>query len=533
MRGTPAAALAAATVVSTTMLSGAVATPHSPARSSDRGASGVTTLVATARDLGTLGGKRSAAAAVDGGVVVGVSKRADGRTHAFFMDLAAPEPVMVDVGVRFPGAVHSAAVDIDEGVLVGSVQFTANRNQAFALDVTDPLAEPLMLGTLGGEWSFPRAIDGDLVVGESATEDGSIHAFAFPLDPADPQMVDLGTLGGSFSSAYSVHGTVVVGAASTSREGYRGFYVDLAAPEPRMVSVGSLGGGGYSYATDVHGTDLVGWGWSGAGDRALHLDLADPEPGLRDLGTLGGHRSLAWFVDRGLVGGQDRTKGVWRAVYADLAAPEPRLRKLGSLGSSSWLHELRDGVLVGDADILTGLSHAFAYDVHSRAPEMVDLGTLGGRSSGAVDVEGNLVVGESQVGGRTHATVWDLGETTAPAFEFTRLATEVDEDAGRVRVRVARRGALGRASVWYATTPSWSQRTSYSTRSVPGEDYVPVTGRLVFDRGETQKSFSVKLLNDRRSERWEYVELTLRKPSSNAVLGTPRLAALKIRPNDR
>jgi len=88
---------------------------------------------------------------------------------------------------------------------------------------------------------------------------------------------------------------------------------------------------------------------------------------------------------------------------------------------------------------------------------------------------------------------------------------------------VTRRGDVGvRASVGYATESSWTRRTSHSTRSTPGEDYVPVAGLLVFDRGETQKWFIVRLLNGRRAVRWEYVEPTLRDPSSRAVLGTPR-----------
>jgi hypothetical protein len=42
----------------------------------------------------------------------------------------------------------------------------------------------------------------------------------------------------------------------------------------------------------------------------------------------------------------------------------------------------------------------------------------------------------------------------------------------------------------------------------------------------------VKVLNDRRKEKAETVQLTLRSPSTGTILGAPNAAALTIRAND-
>ena len=76
----------------------------------------------------------------------------------------------------------------------------------------------------------------------------------------------------------------------------------------------------------------------------------------------------------------------------------------------------------------------------------------------------------------------------------------------------------------------------YRTRSdtaKTGQDFVATSGMLRFPRGVTQRNFKVKILNDRRREGKEYLLLTLSRPSSPALLGTPNWSQLRIKANDR
>jgi probable HAF family extracellular repeat protein len=77
-----------------------------------------TTLTATARDLGTLGGRGSEATAIQGNLVIGRAQTTDGSYHAFVYDLAAASPRMRDLGV-LSGDTDSVATALSGHIVVG------------------------------------------------------------------------------------------------------------------------------------------------------------------------------------------------------------------------------------------------------------------------------------------------------------------------------------------------------------------------------------------------------------------------------
>jgi probable HAF family extracellular repeat protein len=403
----------------------------------------------------------------------------------------------------------------------------------------------LDLGTLGGDTSWAYDVDGTIVVGQSEAASGGWHGFAYDLAAPEPAMVDLGTLGGDTTWAYDVDGTTVVGGSETAAGESRAFAYDLAAPEPTMVDLGTLGGG-YSYATAVDGTIVVGTSRTAAGEsRAFAYDLAADEPTMVDLGTLGGGWSSAVAVDGTIVVGSSRTaSGKERAFAYDLAAAEPVMRDLGTVPGGS---RTRVGATAIDGDIVIGTwqadrpgsSHSlFVYDLGADEPMMLDLGTWR-YASGPDDIDGDVVVGhsDSTKDHTWHATAWVLRDTTRPMIAFERFERGVKESAGRVRIRVTRYGRTDRAvTVRYrirafTTNPLHGLRHAWPAEA--GKDFVARSGKLRFPPGVARRSFKVKILDDRKRERDEYLLLTLSRPSKPAVLGTPSWSQLRIKDNDR
>ena len=454
-------------------------------------AAGGSNLTFTTLNLGAGGGRYSRAEAVSGTVVVGWLRTAAGDFHAFAYNLAAAEPVMQD------------------------------------------------LGTLGEDANSEAvAVDGTIIVGETYGASVGRRAFAYDLAAAEPVMVDLGTLGGPYSRATDVDGSIVVGVSATSS--YTGdpeyqthaFAYDIAAGEPTMTDLGTLGGDG-SIATSVDGAVVVGWSYTATNPpHAFAYDLGAAEPVMQDLGTLDGDSySQAIAVDNGVVVGQSAPTGRYypSAFADDVTGSEPAMRDFSTLGSAkSWATGIAGDVVVGGWRRGWPLSritkHAFAHDLAADDPRSLVLGSWRGSIAG--DIDGNVVVGANSYGSRTqYATAWVLRETTGPMLGFRRFERQVVEGVGRVTVRVERYGSTDRAvTVRY--------RTRSDTASA-GKDFVSTSGELRFAPGVTSRSFTLKILNDRRAEKNEDLVLTLSRPSRPVKLGSPSWTEVRITRNDR
>jgi uncharacterized delta-60 repeat protein len=113
-----------------------------------------------------------------------------------------------------------------------------------------------------------------------------------------------------------------------------------------------------------------------------------------------------------------------------------------------------------------------------------------------------------------------FGQATNAIVQFESSDSFVQEDAGSVTITVIRTGDTNSAvTIAYATT------TGLATA---GLDYTPQSGTLSFGPGETNKTFSIPILDDTLAEGSETLELRLTNPGGRTVLGNPAAARLYI-----
>ena len=108
---------------------------------------------------------------------------------------------------------------------------------------------------------------------------------------------------------------------------------------------------------------------------------------------------------------------------------------------------------------------------------------------------------------------------TTSVFQFDSTAYASQEDCVAITVRVLRTGVTtGRATVDVSSNDGSAKQKG---------DYTFVVGRLVFEAGETEKTFQVLINEDGYTEGLESATLVLQNPQGG-VLGNPNTATLQI-----
>lgn len=126
----------------------------------------------------------------------------------------------------------------------------------------------------------------------------------------------------------------------------------------------------------------------------------------------------------------------------------------------------------------------------------------------------------------TAANVTSQYLTAARLFSFSDVHFSGDEDAGSVTVTVRRAGpSASGMSIRYATVDG--SASAYL-------DYIPRSGVLTFAADETEKSFTVDLVNDTEGEPPQTFSIHLSdpEPSVNSALGTPESAIIIIQDDE-
>jgi hypothetical protein len=121
-------------------------------------------------------------------------------------------------------------------------------------------------------------------------------------------------------------------------------------------------------------------------------------------------------------------------------------------------------------------------------------------------------------------TIVDNDVPQPGVLQFSTSAYSVIENQGTATITVTRTGGSNvPVSVSYATSDG---------TATAGADYTATSGTLNFAIGETSKTFTIPILDDKLVEGNETVNLTLSSPTGGATLGTPTTAILTIVDDD-
>ena len=123
----------------------------------------------------------------------------------------------------------------------------------------------------------------------------------------------------------------------------------------------------------------------------------------------------------------------------------------------------------------------------------------------------------------TEQTITIQDNDDPPTVQFSSATYNVNENAGPATINVALSPASGKpVTVTYDTSAG---------TAVAGTDYTDVSGDLVFNPGQTSRTFNVPITNDGIDEPNKTVNLALSDPD-NATLGAPNAATLTIVDDD-
>jgi hypothetical protein len=112
------------------------------------------------------------------------------------------------------------------------------------------------------------------------------------------------------------------------------------------------------------------------------------------------------------------------------------------------------------------------------------------------------------------------GSARAGQLAFSAANYSASEEGGSASITVTRTGgSSGLVGALYTTSDG---------TAVAGTDYTATSGVLLFQNGETSKTFAVPILNDGRADGSETVNLTLSNPVVGSTIGTPATAVLTI-----
>ncbi len=285
-------------------------------------------------EIGTLGGAWSDVKGIsgDGGTVVGDSTTTSGKVHAFVWRFKGK---MLDIGKSNPGPSFATAASVKGDTVVGWASPIDTQNTNTDLPFYWRGASLNFLKPLGGSGGTGRAWgvsgNGSLIVGESTTSSGALHATLWNIGGG---AVDLGSpKPGSNSSAFAISedGSTVVGLLDLSQPLV--WRVNGSATQMETLPLSGGAAGGIAMGVNVDGSIISGFANTNGVYQAVlwtrvngqwAISFVDAYPIVEQGSNVGAALQGAGFYGVAGVAGNARAIGIggasWpaEAVFADV-----------------------------------------------------------------------------------------------------------------------------------------------------------------------------------------------------------------------
>jgi Calx-beta domain len=258
------------------------------------------------------------------------------------------------------------------------------------------------------------------------------------------------------------------------------------------------------------------------GDETFGLVLSNPTGATLDTPST----ATATIHDNDLAGDFEFTALRYDAAESSVQATITVRRVGGSTGPASVDYSTSDGTAIAPGDY-TPVSGTLQFaDGETQKTFVVPI-TWDGRAEGdeTVNLELDNPSANSDLATNSASVLHIADDGASGPVQFTASSYSVNEADDSVTITVTRSGGSvgGPVSVDYATSDG---------SATAGSDYTATSGTLTFAAGETNKSFTVPILNDTVHEDGESFTVALANPAGGTSLGGQSSATVAIADDD-
>lgn len=275
---------------------------------------------------------------------------------------------------------------------------------------------------------------------------------------------------------------------------------------------------------------ILGNGYIASVEKTVGVQLYN----LQDLSSgnaaLGLSNALVRIINPNFAGYLNFSTNSYSANVSAGVMPVTVTRTVGSQGTLTVQYATANGTAVNGVDYV-GATNTLTWNNGDVTPRTINISLINSNTVGAnkqffANLSNPTLNGTntpSLLGATATAVLNIVNDNSYGTFQFSAPSYLVNENGGYATVTVSRSGSgLGTASVSYST--------ANGTASA-GINYIPTNGVLAFAQGQLSRSFTVRILDDGKTNPPPssfYFNVALANVTAGATLGSPTNSTVNI-----